>query len=200
MLSLLPLAAHSTMLARFSGLALDYTADGYSSKGGGSLAFGTTLGATNTHEANLEIVHVPWSFARPEASLSPGGFLGRRGSGDLTPVLVNYRYSFKGPSARLGLYAGIGVGATRLTGDLHRLLSGVAYSGKVKKWTATGAVSIGLSATITQNISFDLGYRYLHIDGADVSSQLISGSQAGPDLTFEAPKAHAASLGLTFNF
>lgn len=188
------------MLTRFSGVALEYTGAGFSSKGGVALAVGTTLGSNRAHEANFELIHVPWSFRLREASLSPNGFLGRSGSGDLTPLLANYRYTINGPTARVGFYVGAGVGATRISGDLQRLLSGTTYSAQVKEWSATGAVTVGISGTITNSLRFDLGYRYLHIDGANVPSRLMSSPQTGPDLSFEAPHAHVASLGFTLSF
>ena len=180
---------------RPSAWYLDYTASGLPSKGGVSVAMGASLDSAKHHELSVEVAHAPWSWNKQ------GGFagLGWTGSGHITPVSLNYRYSFRDETARARFYIGGSGGVSKLSGDVLFTGSGARYGGPVDKTQAAWGATAGISGALTSALSYDVGYRYLHTDGFDVSTT-VGATSAGPKIQFPNTSAHILALSLNVRF
>jgi hypothetical protein len=195
-------SAFAEMYLRPAAWRADYSASGFAAKIGPALELGTTIESSRQQRIGVEAAYIPWGLNLLTPTLAPTSFLGVVGDGHLTPVIGTYRYQIREASARWNVYIGGSAGVTKVSGRIETRLSGLAYGGDVNHWATTLAGSVGVSAAVTPNVSIDLAYRYLWLDGVDYSTFVFTGvggftGPAGPSRSFPATKAHIISLGLT---
>jgi opacity protein-like surface antigen len=195
---------HTVFAAKFVRAALlhtTHTSSEYSSETGGSLAAGLDWGAARQHELSFEVARSSWSFDRPAGT--PG--LGTLGDGDVTPLLVNYRYYLGAVEAKFRPYAGGIAGALLFSGDATVSLSGIKYAGSVDETQAVYGAAVGMAGRLSDTVSLDVGYRYLGGQNISAASRLFAGTSgytgaAGPDIKLPAPSAHLLAVSLTIQF
>ncbi|HEX2861310.1 MAG TPA: hypothetical protein VHN79_06705 [Lacunisphaera sp.] len=178
-----------------------YSASEYSSATGGSVAGGFDWGVGRQHELSFEVARASWSFDQPGGL--PG--LGTTGEGDVTPLLVNYRYSLGAAEAKFRPYVGGLAGLLFFSGDASVTLSGVRYGGSADETQAVYGLAVGIAGRLSDTISLDAGYRYLGAQDVSVGSRYSQGTagftgSAGPDIKLPAPSAHLLAVSLTFEF
>lgn len=175
-----------------------YTMDGGSGEVGGSVAAGWNLGTDRAHELSFELAYVGWSYEKGTAPLKATG------DGHLTPMLLNYRYSFGEATSGVRFYVGGAAGAAKISGHVERDGSGVRYRGDVSATEFAFGPTVGLSGVFAETFSYEIGYRYLVVGDSSVGTQLWGGASGwvpgGP--TVKSPKfdAHVITAALVIRF
>lgn len=189
------LAAHPAQAQGFfraGGLFVGYTDSEFSSEAGGSVAGGWNWGAAEEHEGSIEVAFSSWKWNKPILT-TPSGSIGFRGDGNWTPILFNYRYYLGRSEARVRFYGGVSAGVTLLSGDVEFRGSGALYGGKADKTVGTFGATVGLAGQFSPTVGYDLGYRYLAVDGFDVAT-------TGATIILPKTSAHVVSVSIRLRF
>lgn len=191
--------AFGQAFVRPAAMYTSFTNDGFGSKTGQSVSIGTKLDSDRAHEISLEVGYVDWDSTRPIGPAGGGPSFADRATGHLTPVLGDYRFYFSATNA-LRLYVGGSAGLTRVSGSFDRRLSGVAYQADIGKWKPSFGALAGVSYSLTENVSLDLGYRYFSVSGFDFQTKFIGSTTAGPTVHFDALKANQVLFSASVSF
>ena len=157
----------------------------YSDSGAFGAAIGTTLGAQQSEEFAFEGSGFYYDLKSP--------YGGSAGHETFVPTLLTYRHYFAPANAATRFYIGAGAGVTEVLTHLHA--SGYGYHADRTEtafpFTAEG--SVGVAVRLSDLITLDVGYRYLHIASHSVSFA----GYIVPAGTFDANTAYA---GVAFRF
>lgn len=163
------------------------TAGEYSGALAGGLLIGSEFGLQKEHEVSTE-----WAYTWWDSSASvPGISLSAREH--YMPFLVNYRYHFGPQTQSFRVYAGPSVGFTYSKIDVNARIGSVRTNLSTNDWTLTVSGTIGALIKLSQSVSLDLGYRYLHTEAGTYSI-------GGYSFEGNAATAHMAYTGLNFRF
>ncbi len=110
---------------------------------------------------------------------------------NMQTLLVNFYYDFYNESA-FTPYVGAGIGAGFITGEYNYNIGGNKLKGELDDTVLAWNVGAGVGYAINEQITADLGYRYLSTTNSNKEA-------AGYDLkTYTS--AHEVSVGVRFNF
>jgi len=169
LLSLVVLVTASSAFAAnaYTGASVGYLLDSEEAYFAGHIGVEVGKSASLLHGLELEVGY---------ASDNESGI-----SGDIVPVLANYRLKVQPASNALGFYAGAGIGASYI------YLSGYGLSDSSWSFTAQGFA--GLEYRAAPNVSLRAGARYLWIDDVKLFGY---SAEVGDDVALEA--------GVSFRF
>ena len=92
-------------------------------------------------------------------------------------------------------YIGAGAGMSRVrVSDYSSLIAPPFSGGANNQWNFTWAVMGGIGYAVTPNLTVDLGYRFISLDGARTDSDAFG------SMTFKDVAAHEVRLGLRWMF
>lgn len=180
-------ASAANEFARVSVMKLDYIDSDLATKNGAAVAVGVDWGSKEQHQVSIEVSRASWSWTSSSFVLAGTPMLG--GNGSLTPVLLSYRYSLGQIGARVRVYGGGSVGATKFSGDVLFTGSGARYGGATDKICFSTAGQVGISGAITDHLSYDIGYRYFYTGGFDVDTPVRK-------IPFPKTSAHVLALSI----
>ncbi len=110
---------------------------------------------------------------------------------NMQTLLVNFYYDFYNESA-FTPYIGGGIGAAFLSGETDIQAGGSSYHGSMDDTVFAWNVGGGVGYAINEQITADLGYRYLSLSNSNKE-------QAGYNIE-TSTSSHEISLGVRFNF
>lgn len=157
----------------------------YSDSAAIGAAIGTTLGAQQSEELAFEASGFHYTISSPY-----GGSMGWE---TYLPALFTYRHYFGPASATTRFYLGAGAGFTEVITHLHYSGYGYHVDNTETDFPFTAEGSVGLAVRLSELVTLDVGYRYLHIDSRNVS---VAGYVAHTG-AFDANTAYA---GVAFRF
>ena len=130
---------------------------------GYGLSFGTQLGSAREHEVSLDVLY--WNENKSRIQTVPAPTASFTWKHKMLPVLLSYRY-YAGPTdGRVRLFLGALAGATYADESFLANTSNAAASGTVatSHWLPTIGGTAGVEIKAADHVSFQLGYRYLHM-------------------------------------
>jgi opacity protein-like surface antigen len=103
-------------------------------------------------------------------------------------------------------YVGAGIGASNNTisgfQDINTANAGVAYADSASKWNFAWALHAGAGWAVTQNVTVDLGYRYVDLGDArtgDIIAYTGANNFNNP-MIFDSLTSHDVHLGVRYAF
>jgi opacity protein-like surface antigen len=162
--------------------------DGYSDEAYIGVTGGVTFDAKQQHEVSLEVGTIRW-----DNSENLG--VSRIDSDEsYIPFLAGYRYYVQPVDSKVRFFAGPSIGIAQADYNVTLYNRGAPIAGDdSNEMLFTYAFNIGASIKLNDNISIDLGYRYLVM--ADTQTEIL-----GTIIDVDEFKTHALTLGANIRF
>lgn len=195
---------HGQTFVRAGGGWLDFHDSRYRDHTAGSVAIGTVVGSSGSHEFSLQLAHSDWRYA----DVPPPNLFGTattRGAGTLQPILANYGYRFGATDAKVHLRIGPSFGFSHASGDVHRVRPlappHAETFGSYSQWLATWGGSVAIEFRVTPQFAVEGGIQALVAHGPETTLRpLDPNARTAERAQLENMTSGFVSLGLTWRF
>lgn len=157
----------------------------YSDAASSGAAIGTVVGPQQSEEFAFEASGFHYNLKGPDG--------GSDGGETYVPMLLTYRHYFGPANAHTRFYIGAGAGVTDVITHVHASGYGYHIDATDTSFPFTAEGSVGVAVRLSDLLTLDVGYRYLHIDSRNVT---VAGYTVGTG----AFNANTAYAGVVFRF